>query len=132
MNKRWTWIAVAVVTFFFAIALSDAVYELTSPSYFEWHVLLRKVYSLIAFAVVGAAFGRAAHEWNRPLSLLQTAFAVALFSSAIEVGQKLAGSNEGLTWNAIDAGCGALGGALAWLLDGRRLMPGKAREEPLH
>ena len=132
MNKRWTWIAAAVVTFFFAIALSDAVYELTSPSYFEWHVLLRKVYSVIAFAIVGAAFGRAAREWNRPLSLVRTAFAVALFSSAIEVGQKLAGSHEGLSWNVFDAGCGALGGALAWLIDGRRLMPEKAREEPLH
>lgn len=130
MNKRWTWAAVAIVTFFFAIALSDAVYELTSPSSFEWHVLLRKVYSVIAFGVVGIALGRAAPEWNRPLSLVQTAFAVALFSSAIEVGQKLAGSHEGLSWNVFDAGCGALGGALAWAIDGRRFMPGKAREAP--
>jgi hypothetical protein len=92
---------------------------LTSPSYLSWHVLLRKSYSVIAFAIVGITLGRAALEWKRPLSLAGYALAVALFSAAIEVGQKLAGSNEGLAWNAFDTGCGALGGALAYLFNRR-------------
>jgi hypothetical protein len=117
--KLWTLIAAAVIAFFFAIALSDVVYELTSPSYLSWHVLLRKSYSVIAFAIVGITLGRAALEWKRPLSLAGYALAVALFSAAIEVGQKLAGSNEGFAWNAFDTGCGALGGAIAYLFNRR-------------
>ncbi len=121
MNKRWTLIAVLTIAFFFTIALSDAIYEITSPSYLSWHVLLRKSYSIAAFALVGLTLGRAALEWRRVLSLAQTTLAVALFSAAIEIGQKAMGSHEGLTWNIFDTACGAVGGALAWLIDGRRL-----------
>jgi hypothetical protein len=38
---------------------------------------------------------------------------VALYSAAIEYGQWLEGSTEGLRWNAVDVACGALGGYLA-------------------
>jgi surface polysaccharide O-acyltransferase-like enzyme len=117
--KRWTLVAAIVVALFFALALSDAVYEATSPSYLSWHVALRKTYSIIAFTIVGVALGRAALEWKRPLSLAQTAFAVALFSAAIEIGQFAMGSHEGPAWNVFDTGCGALGGALAWLVHRR-------------
>jgi surface polysaccharide O-acyltransferase-like enzyme len=119
--KLWTAFAVALILLFFALALSDAVYEATSPSSFEWHVLLRKTYSIVAFAIVGAALERAAREWDRSLSLPATMLAVALFSAAIEIGQALTGSHEGLLWNLIDVACGAFGGALAWLAD-RRLI----------
>ena len=117
--KRWTLVAAIVVALFFALALSDAVYEATSPSYLSWHVALRKTYSIIAFTIVGAALGRAALEWKRPLSFAQTALAVALFSAAIEIGQFAMGSHEGWRWNLFDVGCGALGGAVAWLADRR-------------
>jgi hypothetical protein len=117
--KRWTLVAAIVVAFFFALALSDAVYEATSPSYLSWHVALRKTYSIIAFTIVGFTLAKAAREWQRPLSLPGTAFAVALFSAAIEIGQKFSGSHEGFAWNAFDTACGALGGTLAWLLHGR-------------
>lgn len=119
--KRWTTAAAAVAAVFFALSLSGAVYEATSPSYLEWHVMLRKTYSIVAFGIVGLALDRAALEWKRPLSLLATTAAVALFSASIEVGQHVTGSLESWKWNAFDVACGALGGALAWFLD-RRLL----------
>jgi hypothetical protein len=119
--KRWTWIAAATAAFFFALALNGAVYDATSPSYLDWHIALRKTYSVIAFTIAGVTFGRAAREWRRPFSLAGLAFAVAAYSAAIEIGQRFTGSHESWQSNLLDVGCGAIGGALAWIADGRRI-----------
>jgi hypothetical protein len=105
------WVAfLLVASAFFAIALSDVVYELTSPSALSWHVLLRKTYSIGAFTIVGMLLG-----WALPARVrgsLQAAVAIATYSGLIEIAQRLAGSREGLMWNAIDVACGAIGGYL--------------------
>ncbi|MBD5633561.1 MAG: hypothetical protein IAI49_03680 [Candidatus Eremiobacteraeota bacterium] len=112
--KRWTLLTVLVAAIFFAIAVSRAVYELTSPSWLSWHVLLRKSYSIVAFAIVGYLGRRALGEWGRAGKTVATCvLGVAAYSAAIEVAQYVHGSREGLVWNAIDTLCGALGGALA-------------------
>ena len=92
----------------FALALSDDVYNATSPPAFTGHVLLRKLYSVIAFACVGAAYRYA----RRRSGVVETAATVGLYSGLIEIGQWFT-SEESLLWNLIDVGCGTLGGALA-------------------
>jgi hypothetical protein len=103
---RWIVFAVAAIVLF-ASALSGDVYDATSPPAFAGHVLLRKLYSIIAFAVVGAAYAYA-RRGARPLD---AALAIALYSGGIEIGQWFTG-DEPLGWNLFDVGCGAIGGAL--------------------
>jgi hypothetical protein len=111
--RLWTVLAVVAAAALYAVALSDAVYEATSPYWLSWHVLLRKSYSVAAFAVVGYLLRRALTERGRREILWSTVLGVAAYSAAIEVGQAFAGSREGLLWNTVDTACGALGGALA-------------------
>jgi hypothetical protein len=106
---RWA-VVLVIASAFFAIALSDAVYELTSPAALSWHVLLRKTYSIGAFAIVGALL-----TWALPARArhpLRVAAVIAAYSGLIEIGQRLGGGHEGLYWNAIDVICGAIGGYL--------------------
>ncbi len=103
---RWIIFALPAIVLF-AIALSGEVYDATSPPAFTWHVLLRKVYSIIAFAVVGAAYTYA-RRGARPLD---AALAIALYSGGIEIGQWFV-ADEPLRWNLFDVGCGAIGGAV--------------------
>ncbi len=75
---------------------------------------LRKLYSVIAFAVVGFF---AAPLVPRPSRLRYDAALIASFSLLVEIAQKLVGSNESYASNAFDIACGGVGGilgALAW------------------
>ncbi len=96
----------------FATALNGDVYNVTSPPDFGAHVLLRKFYSIVAFAVVGAAY---AFARGGRVRTLDAACAVALYSGMIEIGQWFV-ADELLRWNVIDVGCGAVGGALGGAL----------------
>jgi len=101
---------VAVV--FFALAVSRAVYDITSPADWPFHVLLRKSYSLIAFAIVGYLYAEAGAERGRAIPAPTAGIVTAIYSAAIEVGQRLVGSTEGLLSNGIDVACGLVGGAI--------------------
>jgi hypothetical protein len=122
MSKRWTIAAIVVAMILFAAAVSRAVYDLTSPEGLSWHVVLRKFYSIVAFALVGYLLRRALAENGRHAHVVTTCVVgVAAYSAAIEVAQFFHGSTEGLGWNAFDTLCGAAGGALATVdLAGRR------------
>ncbi len=74
-------------------------------------VLLRKFYSIVAFALIGFVVDKALPRTRRPA--LRAALIVAAFSAAIEVAQKLHHAREGPLSNAIDIACGALGGWIA-------------------
>ena len=52
-RKPWTIATIVTATALYVAACSDAFYELTSPSALEWHVLLRKSYSIVAFTRAG-------------------------------------------------------------------------------
>ncbi|MEO6989981.1 MAG: hypothetical protein ABI346_08195, partial [Candidatus Baltobacteraceae bacterium] len=91
------------------------VYALTSPWHLTWHVGLRKAYSVGAFALVGYAVRRALDDRDISRNVGWNVAAIAVYSAFIELAQALAGSNEGLGWNAIDVACGALGGLLGEL-----------------
>ena len=111
--KRWTIAAVVTATLMYVVACSDDIYQLTSPPSFEWHILLRKAYSVVAFTLVGYLLRRALVENGRSHVVATCIGGLALYSGLIEVGQFIGGSGEGLVWNAIDVFCGALGGAVA-------------------
>lgn len=88
--------------------------------------VLRKTYSVVAFAIVGFFVAPLVRRRNR---ILGDALVVAGFSAVIEVAQALTGSQEGYAWNAFDVGCGAVGGALgayAWNAIMRRRPRGDA------
>ena len=71
--------------------------------------ILRKLYSIAAFAIVGL-FAAALLEPKRRTA--GCALLVAGFSAVIEVVQKITGSTEGLLSNGFDIGCGAVGGLI--------------------
>jgi glycopeptide antibiotics resistance protein len=115
--KRWTIVAVIVALAFFTMALSGAVYELTSPYEFTWHVALRKTYSVVAFTILGFLYIKVTEEWRgRAPSLIHTTLMIALYSAIIEVGQYFAGSREGIRSNIFDIFCGAVGGVLGSII----------------
>ena len=75
---------------------------------------VRKLYSILAFAIVGLL---AAPAIPRRRRIATDALLVALFSTAIELGQKFIDhSPEGLGSNLFDIGCGAVGGIVGALL----------------
>ncbi len=111
--KPWTIVAVAVACALYVLALRDDFYHLTSPTALPWHVALRKVYSIVAFAVVGYLTRRALIENGRERVVAPCIIGVAIYSALIEVGQSLLGSKEGFGWNLGDTLCGAVGGGLA-------------------
>jgi hypothetical protein len=108
----WTITTLVLAAAFYALALSHEVYDATSPPGLGWHVVLRKIYSVGAFALISYCLSRALAV--RAASLLASvatcALALAAYSAAIEIGQAVAGSQEGVAWNAVDVLCGALGG----------------------
>lgn len=101
------WIAALLGVVLFVAAISNAVYELTSPAWLSWHVLLRKAYSVVAFGTLAAL---AAPLWSDRQAVWRLPALLAVYSAAIEVGQWLHGGREGFGYNAFDVGCGAAGG----------------------
>jgi uncharacterized BrkB/YihY/UPF0761 family membrane protein len=113
----------------FWAALSHRVYARTLPAHLLYRVfgeeseggpfgvrtLLRKLYSIVAFTIIGFVVHKALPRTPRPA--LRAALIVAIFSGFIEIAQKLNGASEGLLSNAIDIACGALGGWLGVTLD---------------
>ncbi len=97
----------------YVLACDNEFYQLTSPPELSWHVLLRKAYSIVAFALVGYLLRRALVENHRPRFVAPCILGIAGYSAVIEVGQFLLGSHEGFAWNCFDTLCGALGGAVA-------------------
>ncbi|HEY0393299.1 MAG TPA: hypothetical protein VGD01_02275 [Candidatus Elarobacter sp.] len=114
-SGRWRRIALAltVAAVLFWAATSNEVYDVTSPHAFSFHVVLRKAYSIAAFALVGFTADRALGPSAR--AGLRGAVLVAAYSGAIEIVQAMRGSDEGIVWNAIDVICGAAGGWLGVL-----------------
>lgn len=108
MDARLRWLVFAVLAVgFFVIALNGDVYNITSPPALSWHVLLRKSYSIVAFALVGGSF-----VWASGATLLVSTLVVALYSAGIELGQHFTYGKEPFLWNAIDVVCGGIGGAI--------------------
>ncbi len=97
------------------LASSDSVYNLTSPPG-PLQLLLRKSYSIGAFAIVGFLLARAISASQRTTSIFVIALAVGAYSLVIEVIQAIVGSHEGLVSNTIDVAFGFIGGYLGALI----------------
>lgn len=111
--KRWTLATALVAVILFVLACNNEFYRLTSPPEFSWHVVLRKIYSIVAFALLGYLAARAQRERGKTTHVGRDCTSgVAAYSGLIEIAQFFAGSQEGLAWNAVDVVCGAIGGAL--------------------
>jgi hypothetical protein len=110
------WVAAAAAAGFFALALSDVVYDFTSPGSWPTHVVVRKLYSLACFVVLGYLFSRVVPRMPPLLSGMRAAVIVAMYSAAVEIGQRLTGSRESLKWNAVDVALGFIGGAIGGAL----------------
>ena len=142
-RTAWAGLAIVVIVFLLWLAVSRHMYYATLPHalldrFFDdddadtVRVILRKVYSVVAFSVVGFFADKALpRRGNRTV---RATLAVATFSALIEIAQYLHGTREGLLSNAFDIGCGAFGGwlgvAIAHLLGDRRRPAGmsSARE----
>jgi hypothetical protein len=112
---RWTAATAVVAVIFYVLALRPEVYEAASPLWLSWHVVLRKSESIGAFFIVALLFRQALAEHGSTRFTVRCILATAAYSALIEVGQYLAGTREGLGWNAFDTLCGGVGGALASL-----------------
>ena len=108
--RLWRTALVVCAVVLYAIALSRDAYELTSPAALSWHVLLRKTYSIGAFGLLAFLLRRSRIQGSE--TTVPIALAIALYSTAIEIGQYLTGVREGLTSNCIDIACGFIGGVL--------------------
>jgi hypothetical protein len=99
---------------FYIAALSDTVYVLASPPDLDWHTLLRKIESIVAFTLVGLS----AAWWlvgRRHITIILIV-GMAAYSALIEVGQSLTGSPESWRMHLFDVTCGAVGGLIASLI----------------
>ena len=118
LSLAWVIIAVAASWGLFVAALSNDFYNATSPPEFGLHVVMRKVYSVGAFALVAYLISRALAQVGIVLPMRVVIAIGAIYSGAIEVGQFNVGSVEGPWWNLFDVACGAAGGLIAARLPG--------------
>ena len=114
----WTATAIVAVVLF-ALANNGLVYNLTSPDSLDFHELLRKFYSVVAFGGLGFCAARAAAASGWGTSAVSVGWWLAGFSAAIEVVQALTPPPEGLLSNAVDVACGWLGGWLGAIVSAR-------------
>jgi hypothetical protein len=117
-SVAWVIVAIAVALGLYVAALSNDFYNATSPWEFGPHVVMRKVYSVGAFALVAYLIARALAQVGIVLPMRVVIAIGAGYSGAIEVGQFTMGSLEGPWWNLFDVACGAVGGLIAARLPG--------------
>ncbi|HEY5350621.1 MAG TPA: hypothetical protein VIJ64_12835 [Candidatus Lustribacter sp.] len=95
--------------------MSGAAYEFTTPVGMPHHVLLRKIYAVLAFALLGFVFERS--NFRRLRGVLAAGTAIAAYSYAIEIGQIVIDhSRETFAEHGFDVASGLVGGALGALV----------------
>ncbi|HTJ26845.1 MAG TPA: VanZ family protein [Candidatus Limnocylindria bacterium] len=145
----WAIVALAAALVFFWAATTQSVYDHTSPGgvaqrilgedaprvphnhWLSLHIILRKAYSIVAFALVGIVVDRMLPAVRR--RALRAAAIVALFSAVIEVAQTVIDhSPEGFASNVFDIACGAVGGWLGVVAarTASRAVEARSRVEP--
>jgi vacuolar-type H+-ATPase subunit I/STV1 len=91
--------------------VSGRAYNLTSPVTMPQHEVVRKVYALLAFALLGFVLERS--NLRRVHGVLGAAIAIAAYSYAIEIGQiVIKHSTETFAEHSFDVASGLAGGAL--------------------
>lgn len=91
--------------------MSGRAYNLTSPVTMPHHELARKIYAVLAFALLGFALERS--KLRRLNGVFAAAAALMVYSYAIELGQIVfKHSTETFAEHAFDVASGLAGGAL--------------------
>ncbi len=110
-TAKWRAFGAACAIALYAISVSNLAYELTTPVQMPHHVALRKIYAILAFALLGFALERSNF---RPLRGVATAgIALAAYSYAIEIGQIVIDhSYETFAQHGFDVASGLAGGEL--------------------
>jgi hypothetical protein len=95
----------------YAISVSGRAYNLTSPVTMPQHEIARKIYALLAFALLGFLLERS--SLRRMSGVLAAGIAIAAYSWAIELGQiGFKHSTETFAEHSFDVASGLAGGAL--------------------
>jgi hypothetical protein len=134
-TTAWRAIALGLAVLFYVLALradfdaataprslthtlfGNLVPQFAHPLWLSAHFWLRKVYSVIAFTIVGFAAHKGLGPSRWPVR--RAALLVGAYSLCIEIGQRTYDGYEPELESAFDVGCGALGGWLAVILDAR-------------
>jgi hypothetical protein len=122
-SKPWFWwtAAAVIAVCAFAAATNDDFYDITSPPSFAYYLVLRKLYSVVAFAAVGYPVGRALLAAGRSATPIVVGLFIAAFSTAIEIAQYVLDPPwEGLASNLFDVACGFAGGWIAGAIIARQ------------
>jgi len=110
-TAAWRAFGVVCAVVLYAISLSGPMYDLTTPVTLPHHVVLRKIYALLAFALLGFVLERS--KLRRVHGVLAAAIVIAGYSWAIEIGQTfISHSTETLASHVFDVASGFVGGAL--------------------
>src|ERR1700742_4616429 len=80
----WRVLGVVCALALYAVSVSGRAYNATSPATLAHHEIYRKVYAILAFALLGFLFERSR---LRARGVLAAGVAIALYSYAIELGQ---------------------------------------------
>jgi hypothetical protein len=114
-TQAWRAFGIVAAIVLYAIALNGDVYDVTSPVSLPHHELVRKIYALLAFALLGFVLERA--RLRRVHGVLGAGIALAAYSYAIEIGQiVIAHSTETFAEHSFDVASGLVGGALGALV----------------
>jgi hypothetical protein len=107
----WRAFGVIAAVALYAISVSGRAYNLTTPVTMPHHELARKVYAVLAFALLGFVLERS--RLRVVHGVLAAALALAVYSYAIEIGQiVIKHSTETFADHSFDVASGLAGGAL--------------------
>jgi hypothetical protein len=111
----WRAFGIVAAVVLYGISVSGRAYQLTSPVTMAHHELVRKIYAVVAFALLGFVLERA--KLRRVHGVVAAAIALALYSYAIEIGQIVFDhSTETFAQHTFDVASGFGGGALGAFL----------------
>jgi hypothetical protein len=114
---RWRILLVVAAVVLYAIAVSGDAYNATTPVTLPFHELLRKIYALLAFALLGFALERSCLRRGRGNGVAGAGIALGVYSFAIELGQIfISHSTETFADHSFDVASGVVGGALGALV----------------
>jgi hypothetical protein len=109
--QRWRAFGAVSAVVLYAISINGPAYDLTTPVSMPHHVLLRKIYAVLAFALLGFLFERS--SLRRAHGVVAAGIAIGIYSYAIELGQIFIDhANETFAEHGFDVASGLAGGAL--------------------
>ncbi len=120
MKVSWAapWVFAIAALVILAISMSSGIDEAMGQETYTRHILLRKTYSVLAFALLGYVLTWS-HKRTSTIALLLSGLAIGVFSGIIEYVQYVGGGHEPRVWNAADVLMGLFGGLLGSLFYAR-------------